>query len=158
MTNLTKTTLVVALVTFAACDYRSPTAPTDAAPAEAVVSQLIIKIVGPDGWWNDRLYASITAHDPTGAETSVIVYCDSSQGVIEPASFLTMTRYGNMVRGVQPGAVLTCRYRNVAASYVISAGDWRILPGGIQPPQLPLPPVVVPVVPPVVVPPVGSGS
>jgi len=125
-----------------ACAYQTPTAPTFVEPAPRTTAQLAIYVAGPDNWWSDRLIFSVTAYDQNGAELNTVVTCQSSDGVVEPANFATLSNKAALLRGVRAGSVVTCNYRDVTTQYLITALDWRVRCCGTAPAPTPRPPVV----------------
>lgn len=151
---MAKSLSLVAVLLTAACAYTAPTAPTPVAetPRFLPIEQLSIRIAGPDTWWPDVLLFHVWAYDRNGATTRGVVRCESSLGIVEPAQWAVESR-GSEVRGIRPGATITCTHGSVSASYTVSSLDWRILPGGGSPPPSPAPKP-----PPVTPPPAGGGS
>lgn len=145
--------LVAVLLMTLACAY-TPTSPSPPPPTGLVfpaVEQLVIRIAGPNTWWPDVLLVHVEAFDRNGANTRGVVRCESTLGIFEPAQWAVESR-GSEVRGIRPGAVITCSHSNVSASYIVSALDWRIIAPGGSPTPTPKPP------PPPAPPPSGSGS
>lgn len=145
--------LVLAAILSTGCiAHPLPTAPTAIEPTPApstAIAQLMIRIAGPDSWWNDRLYVHVTGFTADGVGARGVVQCESTRGTFEPSAWPIESR-GSEVRGVVPGAVLICRHGKVEATYTISANDWRIITGpGNGPPRPVAPPVTPPTAPPV---------
>lgn len=148
-----KTLIVLCVLLSTACELVPPTAPTPitVAPPARVATQLVVRIIGPDNWWTDKLFVGVVVYDQNGAETPAIVTCDSTHGIFEPRQFSTASWGGVPIKGVIIGATITCSSGNIKDKHVVSQIDWRVLPGGggntpapRPPPPTPTPPTTPP--------------
>lgn len=131
--------LLIVLVSVGCTNVYPVTAPTAVEVARQPV-QLVIRVAGPEAWSTDRLIIVVTSHDVTGTQMNSIVHCWSTIGIVEPASFMTMNRQ-TVVRGIHPGAIITCGFSELNVQYTVTARDWIVLPsgGGNGPAPRPIP-------------------
>lgn len=148
---LTKTVGLLLLVLWsAACAYELPTQPTTVpiavAPARAA-TQMIVKVIGPSGWYADRLAVNAYTLDQAGATFHGIVRCETSTGHLEPAQWDTSHQAGVWWLGAQVGATFACRRDGTYAAYTLTALDFEMprgCCGGSQPSPTPKPPTTTP--------------
>ena len=137
-----------------------PTAPTAVVVEARTPFQMIVRVVGPSGWYPDRIYVDAFVFDQKGTKLDGVVRCDVSRGRLEPAQWDTTHRSGTLWLDAATGASFTCRsiaVPAVEASYVTTPLDFE-MPRGCCGGTQPAPPKPPTVTPPVVPPSPGSGS
>lgn len=149
---------VIVLSTLA-CEFVPPTAPTPVIATTEVrtPTQLNVSVIGPSGWYADRLVVDARVFDQRGATLGTLVRCETTTGYLELSQWDTTSRTGVWWYGATIGAKFTCHAvdtPSITATHQLVALDFEMprgCCGGSNPAPTPKPPTP-PVIPP------GGGS